>query len=53
MKHEAKSLLGAALVKKGDRKEGEALLSAAYEGMRTLRWVPDFYLRTAQERLAR
>ena len=52
VKCEAKSLLGAALAKKGDKEEGMPLLTAGYEEMRKLPWAPDFYLRAAQERLA-
>ena len=51
VKLEAKSLLGAALAKKGNLKEGQPLMSEAVEGMRALPWVPDFYLRAARERL--
>jgi tetratricopeptide (TPR) repeat protein len=50
VKLEAKSLLGAALVKKGNREEGAPLLKSAHDGMRELPWVPDAYLRTARER---
>jgi tetratricopeptide (TPR) repeat protein len=51
VKQEAKTLLGAALVKKGDRKEGAALISAGYEGMRALPWVPDFVIKGAEGRV--
>ena len=53
MKFEAKSLLGAALARKGQREEAQPLLTAGYEEMRKLNWVPEFFLRAAQERLAR
>jgi tetratricopeptide (TPR) repeat protein len=51
VKLEAKSLLGAALAKKGNLKEGAPLMTEAVEGMRALQWVPDFYLHAARERL--
>ena len=51
VKLEAKSLLGAALAKKGNLKDGVPLMTEAVDGMRALPWVPDFYLKSARERL--
>lgn len=51
MKHEAQSLLGAALAKKGQLTEATPLLTAGDEGMRQLPWAPDFYLRSAKARV--
>jgi serine/threonine-protein kinase len=52
VKAEAKSLLGAALAKKGQMRDAQALLTGGYDEMRSLPWVPEAFLRGARQRLA-